>query len=69
MINKPIILKDFRLNSYKGTLSLNSLYRAEIVPLTGHRYNEIDLSKLSLSDFRMITEKDKQTEVAVSAFR
>ena len=41
-LNKPVLLKYFRLNCYRTQLSLSSVFRSEIELLEGHHFREYE---------------------------
>lgn len=56
---KTVLLKNFKLNIYMNTLSLNSLFKSEIKPLEHHRYRKYE-DGLNPEQFKVATQQPVQ---------
>lgn len=49
LVGKAIILSRFKLNEYKSSLNLTSVYKSSIIPVESHHYQQLE--KQAMNDY------------------
>jgi hypothetical protein len=62
-VNKTLQLKFFKLNNYKDTISLNSIFKSDIRPISNHRFSSFE-GKYSETDYDNVTYGVKESNDA-----
>jgi replication factor A1 len=62
-LGRTVQLRNFKLNNYRDTLSLNSLFKSDIQPIKNHRF-VAEEGKHSEGDFRSISEGSGPAQAA-----
>lgn len=50
LVGRTVLLKSFKLHSYKDSISLSSLFKSEIIPKPDHKFKKYE-GKISEMEF------------------